>query len=98
MRRSIDDPGVPLNVSALPAPLTLKVPARPEALSIVRLVVMSCGAAAGLSVKEIFACSQEAAEAFADALVRDPEATNVVVRTQMGVHGVDLRPVRAVNG
>lgn len=77
-----------------PAPLTLKVPARPQALPIVRLVVMSCGAAAGLSVRDIFSFSHDAAEAFTDALVREPDADCVVVRTQLGAPDIDLRPVR----
>ena len=89
---------MPRDITLVRAPLTLRVPARPEALSIVRLVVMSCGAAAGLSVREIFSLSRDAAEAFTDALVKDPDATSVLVRTQVGVSEVDLRPVRASGG
>ncbi len=77
----------------VPAPLTLRVPARPEALSIVRLVVMSCAAAAGLSVQEVFSFSQDAVDAFTDALLTEPAATSVVIRTQTGAVHLDLIPV-----
>lgn len=95
MRRSMDDRSASTEVSFVPGPLTLRVPARPEALSIVRIVVMSCGAAAGLSVQDIFSFSQDAVEAFTDAHMHDPDATSVVVRPQVGIQNVDLRPVRA---
>jgi hypothetical protein len=74
--------------------LTLSVPARPEALGIVRLVVMSCGAVAGLALEEIFGRSHEVARAFADVLVTQPEATSVVIRTQTRARDVDLVAIR----
>lgn len=74
--------------------LTLSVPARPEALGIVRLVVMSCGAVAGLALQEIFSRSQEVARAFVDVLVTQPEASSVVIRTQARARDVDLVAIR----
>lgn len=82
--------GPPLRVSSSASTLILKVPARPESISIVRLVLMSCGAAAGLSLREIFSCSQEAVDAFTDALIADPAATSIVIRAYPGVTDLDL--------
>ena len=76
-----------------PATITLHVPARPEALGIVRLILMSCGAAAGVAVDEIFARSHEVADAFANILVEQPEATSVVIRTQAGAADFEVVPV-----
>lgn len=73
--------------------ITLSVPARPEALGIVRLVLMSCGAAAGIDIDEIFARSQEVVESFTNTLVSQPEASSIVIRTQVGATDVDLVPV-----
>lgn len=70
--------------------LTLRVPARPEAIGIVRLVLMSCGASAGIELDEIFARSHEIAEAFASLLVERPDVTSVVVCAQTGAREVDV--------
>jgi hypothetical protein len=83
--------GDPVGTSA--PSLTLHVPARPESLGIVRLVVMSCGASAGLALEEIFSLSRDVAEAFADILVTQPDARIVMIRTQTGASDVDLVPV-----
>lgn len=77
--------------------LLLRVPARPEALGIVRLVLMSCGAAAGLSLKEIIAISREVADSFTDVLVAQPEAKTIVIRAQSGASAVDVAPVRVAS-
>ena len=73
--------------------LTLRVPARPEALGIVRLVLMSCGANSGLELKDIFALSREVAEAFTDMLVARPEARTIVIRADTGLRDVDVEAV-----
>lgn len=73
--------------------MSLCVPARPEALSIVRLVLMSRCAAEGIGLHEIFERSHKVADAFATALIAQPEATCVVFRTQNGADGVDVVPV-----
>lgn len=70
--------------------ITLSVPARPEALGIVRLVLMSCGAAAGVDIDEIFARSHEAVESFMNVLMSQPEASTIVIRTQTGAKAIDL--------
>lgn len=75
--------------------LTLSVPARPEALAIVRLVLMSCGAAAGNEIDELFARSQEITEAFTNALLSEPDASTIVIRTETGANSVDLVPFDA---
>lgn len=72
--------------------MTLEVPARPESLGIVRLVLMSCGAAAGVSLAELFARSAQMADAFTDALLRSPDAKRVIVRTRSGGIDVELVP------
>lgn len=77
--------------------LTLSVPARPEALGIVRLVLMSCGAAAGRDLDEIFARSRDVASAFTSVLVNEPDAACVVIRTEMDSPGVDLMSVRGTD-
>lgn len=82
------------SVGARSPSLILHVPARPESLGIVRLVVMSCGASAGLALEEIFSLSRDVAEAFADLLVTQPDATTVLIRTQTGASDVDLVPIR----
>jgi hypothetical protein len=76
-----------------PTQLTLRVPARPEAIGIVRLVLMSCGAAAGIELDEIFARSHEMADAFASLLVDRPEATSIVISAHMEGREVDLVPI-----
>ena len=82
--------GPPLRLGTSPSALTLRVPARPEALSIVRLVLMSCGASAGLSLREIFSCSEDAVDAFTDVLMAEPNATSVVIRANPGMTELDL--------
>ncbi|MGH2757930.1 MAG: hypothetical protein ACRDKJ_00030 [Actinomycetota bacterium] len=77
--------------------ITLSVPARPEALGIVRLVLMSCGAAAGIDIDEIFARSHEIVESFTNVLMSQPEASTIVIRTQTGAHDVDLVPFDRTN-
>lgn len=77
--------------------LLLRVPARPEALAIVRLVLMSCGATAGLSLEEIISLSREVAASFADVLVAQPEAKAILIRAQNGASAVDVAPIRAAN-
>jgi hypothetical protein len=72
--------------------ITLSVPARPEALGIVRLVLMSCGASAGIDIDEIFARSHEVVESFMNVLMSRPEASVIVIRTQTGAQAVDLVP------
>lgn len=72
--------------------MVLEVPARPESLSIVRLVLMSCGAAAGVSLAELFARSSQMVEAFTDALLRSPDAKRITVRTRAGGIDVELVP------
>lgn len=86
--------GESLQPLASPSTLTLRVPARPEALGVVRLILMSCGAAAGVPLEELFKRSQEVAEAFATILVEKPETTSVVVVAQAGASDVGLIPVR----
>jgi hypothetical protein len=54
---------------------------------------MSCGAAAGLSLREILACSQDAVDAFTDLLIAEPNAAGVVIRANPGVTELDLIPV-----
>ena len=73
--------------------VTLSVPARPEALGIVRLVLMSCGAAAGIDIDEIFARSHDVVESFTNVLMSQPEASTIVIRTQTGAQEVDLVPL-----
>ena len=89
--RSATEP--PLRLGTSPSTLILRVPARPESLSIVRLVLMSCGAAAGLSLREIFSCSQDAIDAFTDALIAEPTATGILIRANPGMTELDLIPV-----
>jgi hypothetical protein len=73
--------------------LTLRVPARPEAIGIVRLVLMSCGAVAGVELDEIFARTHEIADAFASLLVDQPDVNSVVICAQTGGRDVDVVPV-----
>lgn len=77
--------------------LILRVPARPESLPIVRLVLMSCGAAAGLSLSEIFARSQDAIDAFTDILIAGPSATSIVIRANPDVTELVLSPADEMN-
>lgn len=72
--------------------ITLSVPARPEALGIVRLVLMSCGASAGVDIDEIFARSHEVVESFMNVLMSRPDASMIVIRTQTGAEAVELVP------
>lgn len=73
--------------------MTLSVPARSEALGIVRIVLMSCGAAAGVRVDELMSSCNQVADAFTSVLVSLPEATNIVIRTQTGVGDVDMETI-----
>jgi hypothetical protein len=79
----------------LSSTLTLRVPARPEALGIVRLVLMSCGAAGGVELEEIFSRSHAVANAFTNILVHQPEATAIVMRIDSGAAEVDLVSLQA---
>lgn len=91
-----ESPGVSARLGSFPgmtSTMTLSVPARPEALGIVRLVLMSCGAAAGIDIDEIFARSHEVVESFTNALMSEPEASTIVIRTQVGAREVDLVPL-----
>lgn len=87
--QSISGDSLPSFLPSYPT-LSLWVPARPEALGIVRLVLMSCGATAGVDIEKIFDRSQEVAEAFADALLATPDATKIVVRTTTTAADVEL--------
>lgn len=80
-------------VPKMTSSVMLSVPARPEALGIVRLVLMSCGAAAGIDIDEIFARSHEVVESFTNVLMSQPEASTIVIRTQVGARTVDLVPL-----
>ena len=77
--------------------VTLTVPARPESLAIVRLVLMSCGAAAGIDIKEIFARSHEVVSSFTNVLMSQPDVSTIVIRTQAGAQEVDLLPLDRTN-
>lgn len=54
---------------------------------------MSRGAAAGLSLSEIFSRSQDAADAFMDLLIAEPTAACVAIQANADVSELELIPV-----
>lgn len=60
--------------------LALCVPARPEALPVVRVVLMSYGAVNGVQIDEILARSRDVASAFARVLAKHPETRHIEMR------------------
>ena len=72
---------------------TLAVPACSEAVGIVRLVLMSSCANTGIGVAEIFEVSHEVSETFANVLVAEPDASQIVVHAEASGRAFDVVPV-----
>jgi hypothetical protein len=74
--------------------VTLKVPARPEAVRIVRAVTRTWAQSVGFFLDEIEELCLAVDEAFAGLIATRPLPTCIVVRIQSDENGVDITAVR----
>ena len=74
--------------------LALTVPAKPEAVRVVRAVMRTWAASVGIVLDEIEELCLAIDEAFAGLIAARPAPTQVVVRIQTSAAGVDILAVR----
>ena len=76
--------------------ISLTVPARPEAVRVVRAVMRTWAATVGFVLDEIEELCLAIDEAFAGLIATRPMPTQVIVRIQSDADGVDITAVRDV--
>jgi anti-sigma regulatory factor (Ser/Thr protein kinase) len=76
--------------------LTLTVPAKPEAVRVVRAVMRTWSSSVGFVLDEIEELCLAVDEAFAGLIAARPAPSNVIVRIQSDANGVDIIAVRDV--